>query len=127
MAKDEVEAVKWFRKAANQGAALDQSILGCFYRDGRGVETNYVEAVKWYRKAAEQGDADAQFNLGCCYHDGRGVETNYVEAVKWYRKAAEQNLAKSNIIWAAATAMAKAWRRMKWKRSSGFARPLIKA
>ena len=53
------EAVKWYRKAAEQGDATAQHNLGFCYDKGRGVEQSYTEAVKWYRKAAEQGDADA--------------------------------------------------------------------
>ena len=93
--KNYAEAVKWYRKAAEQGHAEAQNNLGECYYYGNGVEKNYKEAAKWYRKAAEQGDAYAQCNLGYCYEYGRGVEKNYTEAVKWYRKAAEQGYAKA--------------------------------
>jgi len=53
--KDDVEAVKWFRKAAEQGNAHAQVKLGECYRNGTGVEKDDVGAVKWFRKAAEQG------------------------------------------------------------------------
>ena len=83
VAKDDAEAVKWYRKAAEQGNTDAQFDLGVVTKDD-------VEAVKWYRKAAEQGNAKAQFNLGFCYEKGTGVAKDDVEAVKWYRKAAEQ-------------------------------------
>ncbi len=54
------EAVKWYRKAAEQEYARAQSGLGYMYSNGRGVEKDEVEAVKWYRKAAEQDYAMAQ-------------------------------------------------------------------
>jgi TPR repeat protein len=54
------EALKWFRKGAEQGFALAQYNLGVMYHNGQGVAQNHEEAVKWYRKAAEQGYADAQ-------------------------------------------------------------------
>ena len=85
-----VEAVKWYRKSAEQGDANAQCCLGYCYEYGRGVDQNYTEAVKWYRKAAEQGEETAQSNLGICYYNGHGIDQNYAEAVKWYRKAAEQ-------------------------------------
>ena len=64
--KNEAEAVKWYRKAAEQGHADAQTYLGYCYKSGQGVPKDYSEAVKWYRKAAEQGNASAQNNLGYC-------------------------------------------------------------
>ena len=93
--KNEAEAVKWYRKAAEQGHADAQFDLGYCYKEGEGVTQDYSEAVKWYRKAAEQGHATAQNNLGYCYEKGHGVPKDYSEAVKWYRKAAEQGNARS--------------------------------
>ena len=90
--KNYTEAVKWYRKAAEQGHAGAQNNLGVCYEDGYRVTKDYAEAVKWYQKAAEQGNAYAQFNLGLCYEQGDGVTTSITEAVKWYRKAAEQGL-----------------------------------
>ena len=75
--EDYAEAVKWYRKAAEQGQAEAQFTLGLFYYCGNGVKQDYTEAVKWYRKAAEQGDADAQCNLGYCYDCGHGVKQDY--------------------------------------------------
>jgi len=88
--QDYAEAVKWFRKAADQGNAVAQSNLGVMYDNGQGVAQDYAEAVKWFRKAADQGNAKAQTNLGVMYDNGRGVPQDYAEAVKWYRKAADQ-------------------------------------
>jgi TPR repeat protein/serine/threonine protein phosphatase PrpC len=84
------EAVKWYRKSAEQGDAGAQNNLGVIYAKGLGVTQDYTEAVKWYRKSAEQGYARAQSNLGYCYYCGYGVTQDYTEAVKWYRKSAEQ-------------------------------------
>ena len=87
------EAVKWYRKAAEQGDADAQCSLGMSYENGQGVEQSYPEAVKWYRKSAEQGLVEAQFRLACLYRKGEGVVQNHTEAVKWYRKSAEQGAA----------------------------------
>jgi hypothetical protein len=51
----EVEVVKKYRKAAEQGHAEAQYRLGLCYREGFGVAKDEIEAVKWCRKAAEQG------------------------------------------------------------------------
>jgi TPR repeat protein len=63
VAKDKVEAVKWFRKAAEQNYADAQCDLGDCYRDGEGVDKDIVEAEKWYSKAAAQGLGLAKQNL----------------------------------------------------------------
>ncbi len=91
VAQDDVEAVKWWRKAAEQKHPMAQCLLGERYNDGRGVPQDKLEAVKWYRRAAEQNDANGQWSLGLCYSNGDGVPKDEVEAVKWYRRAAEQN------------------------------------
>ena len=45
--KDSVEAAKWYRKAAEQGAANAQNSLGACYWLGNGVPKDYVQAYKW--------------------------------------------------------------------------------
>ena len=87
--KNEYEAVKWYRRAAEQGHTSAQNNLGIMYKGGRGVTKDDYEAVKWFRKSAEQGDCMGQCNLGQMYLDGRGVVQNDYEAVKWFRKASE--------------------------------------
>jgi len=97
--ENNAEAVKWYRKAADQGNAVAQSNLGDMYVKGEGVPGNHAEAVKWFRKAADQGNAAAQNSLGVMYVKGEGVPENHAEAVKWYRKAADQGnaAAQSNL------------------------------
>lgn len=90
VAKDTVQAVKWYRKAADQGDAPAQSMCGYCYLNGHGVPKDAVEAVSWLRKAADQGYSKAQCILGFCYERGKGVKIDLHEAAKWLRKAAEQ-------------------------------------
>jgi TPR repeat protein len=80
--QDDVEAVKWWSKAAEQGYASAQFNLGDMYRTGEGVPQDDVEAVKWYRKAAEQGMAGSQFNLGIRYSNGNGASEDDTPAVR---------------------------------------------
>ena len=58
--KNYTEAVKWIRKAAEQGIADAQFALGACYQSGTGVTQNIAEAKKWYQKAADQGNEDAK-------------------------------------------------------------------
>ncbi len=85
--QDDAEAVKWFRKAAQQGLADAQFQLGAMYDKGRGVKQDAAEAVEWFRKAAEQGFADAQLGLGAMYERGRGVKQDRVETYAWWNLA----------------------------------------
>jgi len=57
-----VEAVKWFRLAAEQGHATSQAELGIGYTKGEGVPQNYVIAHMWFNLAASQGDAKGMKN-----------------------------------------------------------------
>ena len=93
--QNDMMAVKWWTKAAEQGYANAQYNLGTMYHNGRGVLENDKTAVMWYTKAAEQGLAEAQYNLGVMYNFGKGVLQNYKTAVKWYTKAAVQGLAEA--------------------------------
>ena len=89
------EALKWWRKAAEQGDTKAQYNLGLMYEEGKGVVRDYAEAVKWYRKAAEQGNLGAQHNLGLMSYYGKGVPQDYAEALRWWHKEAEQGDAKA--------------------------------
>jgi TPR repeat protein len=88
---DFAEAIKWYRKAAEQGDSRAQTNLGYMYNKGFGVPQDFTEAAKWYRKADEQGGPDALFYRGV-YNEDLGVPRDYVEAAKWYHKAAEQGV-----------------------------------
>jgi TPR repeat protein len=71
--QDYREAVKWLSKAAEQGEASAQGILGVMYAKGQGVPQDVKKAFNWYIRAAEQGFAIAQNNLGMMYAKGQGV------------------------------------------------------
>ena len=46
---------KRFLKAANQGDAKAQFILGVMYTHGKGVPQDYAKAHEWYQKACDNG------------------------------------------------------------------------
>jgi len=47
-----VEAMIWYRKAAEQGEYRAQKRLGSLYEFGRGAPMDYVQAYKWYALSA---------------------------------------------------------------------------
>lgn len=89
--RNEIQAISWHIKAAEQDYPVAQNHLGSCYQNGNGVPQDQSEALQWFFKAAEQGYTVAQSNLGWCYDTGSGVTQNETEAVKWYHKAALQN------------------------------------
>ena len=60
VARDDGEAVHWFRKAAEQNEAYGQAWLGQMYAEGRGVERDLGEAERWLRMARR-----ARVCMGC--------------------------------------------------------------
>ena len=81
--KDGTEALKWFRKSAEQGNPKAEYSLCDAYHEGRGVPQDYAEAVRWFSMAAEQGHVVSQATLGAYYWAGRGVAQDLVKAYLW--------------------------------------------
>ena len=88
IAKNEEQAVTWFRKAADQGYAPGQYFMGNMYRFGTGVKQSPADALKWYQKAAEQAFPKAWTSMGEMYDKGEGVLIDPVESYKWLVMAA---------------------------------------
>lgn len=67
--KDEAEAVKWYRKAAEQGFVGAYGMLGLMYAEGRGIGKDPVEAMKWYIKDAQENaiGTEAMIRMGYEY------------------------------------------------------------
>ena len=61
-----IEAVKWYKKAAEQGNASAQNNLAFLYDKGYGVPQNFIHAHVWYNLAATRGSklaADGRDNV----------------------------------------------------------------
>ena len=71
--KDPVEAVKWFRKAADQGHVRAICLLGSSYVIGYGVKKDMPEGIKWYRKAAVLGSTTAYGFFADCFVVDNGL------------------------------------------------------
>ena len=95
VAKDEAQALAWFKKAAGQGHTKAEVSLGSIYAHGFGVPADFVESIRWYRLAAAKGDTTAQHNLGLDYAHAHGVELDPQQAARWFRRAANQGHARA--------------------------------
>ena len=78
------------RRAAKEGDAESQYLLGHMYETGRKVEVDQAQAVKWYTSAALQGQREAQYRLALAYIYGIGIEKNTLKGGEWLTKAAAQ-------------------------------------
>jgi TPR repeat protein len=98
VSRDPVEAVKWYRLAAEQNNVDAQFRLGAAFHDGEGVARNYTEAAKWLRMAAEKNKPNAQTMLGNVYTlSDSSWMPNHDEAAKWYRLAADQGVTEAQV------------------------------
>jgi TPR repeat protein len=105
--KDNVQAVEWYTKAANQGHLLSQVRLGYLYKKGWSDNSASEEekpthgkdldkAVEWFSKAANQGYPQAQHGLAGMYKegwlkaDGSSQMPDLEKAIELYTKAAVQ-------------------------------------
>jgi TPR repeat protein len=88
-----IEAVKWFRFAAEQGNSNGENYMGFMYIKGFGVPKDYNNALQWLQKAADKGHPGAQLQIGYLYVKGWGVNKSYGKAIELFRKLADQGYA----------------------------------
>lgn len=84
--KDNAEAERWLRQAAEQGVAGAQDELAVLLIPNGG-SGDAEQSLNWFRKAAEQGRARSQYYLGTVLL--RQGQTD--EAIQWLRKSAAQS------------------------------------
>ncbi len=80
---DTKTGVEWLQRAAQQGNASAQGLLGAMLLDGKDVSKDPAIAGKWLLRAAEQGNAEAPLRLQMMYTDGVGVPKDRAEASFW--------------------------------------------
>ena len=102
IAPNSVQAVTWFRRAADAGSTNAQFQLGVAYMHGQGLAPDYVQAYTWLTLVAKS-DTRAQsylqqltpklkdseigrvrWNLAEMYRRGIGVHADKVIAYTWY-------------------------------------------
>lgn len=85
VSQDRLQALVWFRRAAELGHAKSMNILGGFYEDGWEVRPDRAIAREFYRKAAEGGDFRGQFNVARLLAEDGDV----ARALEWLKKVSE--------------------------------------
>ena len=61
--KDDAEAARWYRKAADGKIADAAYRLGLMFESGQGVDQSLNQARRWYEQAAKGGSKAAQDRL----------------------------------------------------------------
>ena len=89
--RDQAEADKWLKIAANQGNPAAEKLLGMTYLGVFGGVPNYADAFIYLNKAAGNGDGDAIYWLGECYANGWGVKSSPDRAIYYLTKASEMD------------------------------------
>jgi len=91
-----VEALKWYRKAADTGdAETSLKVAKLLLAPGRTpTPEDYAEARKRCEDAAQQNPSGA-YCVALIYRRGIGVATDPVEGTKWLNRAAELGLARA--------------------------------
>ena len=88
--KNEKEAVRWYKKTADQGYSAGYRALAQCYLYGTGVDTDADKAVNMYKQAIANGDINSYCILGDLYYFGKGVQQSDSTAVYYYRQGAEK-------------------------------------
>lgn len=87
--KNESEALRWFRLAAESGSAEAQGILGERCMGGTGLlPLDEVQAIHWFEQAAAQDHVTAMVNLGKIYARGNKTPIDRERAHYWWNRAA---------------------------------------
>lgn len=93
VARNEVEAAKWYARAAEQGVPEAQFQYALLLIDGRFADSDSTRAYALMQSAADAGNRLAQFNVAQMIVDRESGPSGLARAVGYYEKAAEAGLA----------------------------------
>ena len=104
MAQDDAQAVKWYRKAADQRLTRAALALATFLEEGRGTEKNIDEAIEYYQIAYSGRSLPASQNLGRLVVEGQLDDAEAPEnSLIWVGDAAAAGMAEA-VDWLVAKA-----------------------
>ncbi|HGM9833138.1 TPA: hypothetical protein ACXIG6_000105 [Proteus mirabilis] len=94
--RKDLEALKWFQKAAELGEPNSQNIIAYLYENGDwGIKQDPKKAIEWYQKAVESGDSNATMNLAKIYYKGVDTKVDYSKALSLFESAKDYNIGES--------------------------------
>lgn len=104
IAKNHIEAMKYFKMAAKKFSITDQglqskqvkisvgsscSYIGRMYMRGEGIAVDFAMARKWFEKGHTLGSASSLTGLGRIYFYGLGIEIDIQKGMKFFQEAAD--------------------------------------
>jgi hypothetical protein len=92
--QDNAEAIKWYRRAAEQGYSNAQYTLGIMYVNGLGVPQDYVQAHLWFNRAVRSAANPEERDRATKCRDGivaRMTPAQIAEAQRLVREWGESN------------------------------------
>ncbi len=92
VAKNPIEACKWFTKAATRGYVPAIGHLGWLHKCGEGTTKDLAKALNLFQEAAQRGCAASQANLAYMLANGEGTGRDQAQAKYWFQQAANQGL-----------------------------------
>ncbi|WP_417324780.1 tetratricopeptide repeat protein [Halarcobacter sp.] len=92
-------AFNTFLKAANDGYAPAQNMIGQFLAAGIAVEKDYKLAIKYFEYASKQGHEDAHCNLAFMYANGKGAFPNFGRAHQFAKEGVKKGNKKCIKVW----------------------------
>lgn len=87
--KDEREACRWLRAAAEGGSIQAKAQLAWLLESGTAIERDSLTAFRLFTEAANEGLDEANFGLGRAFEFGRGTPLDPIRAVDAYTVAAK--------------------------------------
>ena len=91
--RDREKSLHWLHKAAAQGNADAQYMIGLLLLGERDAADSApqapAEAISWFERAAGAGNTNAQLQLGTLYLEGKLVPEDPGKAIRWFGAALE--------------------------------------
>jgi TPR repeat protein/tRNA A-37 threonylcarbamoyl transferase component Bud32 len=89
VSKDDLEALRWFLRAAGGGNTAAMLTLGGLYLFGSdAVPQSDDDAVRWFQKAADLKNPAGLYDLAGLYEKGQGVPRSMEKAKQLYQESA---------------------------------------
>lgn len=89
LAKDDQQALHYFKLSANSGYSDAMVMMGNFYEIGMvGLTQDYNHALYWYQKGMDDGNDCAITLLASKYENGHGVAQDFEKSLELLKKSA---------------------------------------